>query len=1258
MKYKKIMLLAIFLVSLLAVSAVSAADNATSDVVSVEEDQAIEQIDNDELISTTDDGTFTALQNKINNAASGSTITLENDYDYDDGFDIEGININKSLTIDGNGYMLNGNNKARIFNIAAQNVILKNIDFSNSLYSYDNGRTPTRAGAIYWAGDNGMMLNCMFTNSSVQSSSWRTANNWGGAVYWDGAEGILSGCTFNNCHATIKGDQGECRGGAICWAGVDGNLSYCNFINCFAKSSSLGECYGGAIHWSGSSGVLSDCNFRKCQAYGSFGDGGAICWIGDYGTLKDSNFTDNSASYAGGAIDLSYADYCNIYGCNFVKCSSDFGGAIAVRSTSNHDHVYNSTFESCSADIGGAVVWYSVGNLKYCNFTGCHAVDGGGSVYWDGNYGEVYDCCFENSTCNAEGGAVYWRNDDGGLYNCNFIKSKANDGGAVYWYGKNGELYDCSFLDSSSNNNGGAIYWFNSGGKLSRTSFVNSVSKGNGGAVYWYGDDGEIIQCEYAKNSPKKNDIYIFGKNVEIIDNLVKISAEDVIKYYGGSERVIVALTDDGNALSNVNVKISANGETSTVNTDSDGKASILLNLPVGTYDVVSTYNGVSATSKVTVKSTLTTSDASGTYLNSKVSATFLDAAGKALASKQVTFKVADKTYTATTNSNGAASANIPLDVGTYTVTAVNPASKEEKQFKLTISKASSTTSLTAVQNGKSVTLTAALTPNAATGKVTFEINGKTKQSSISNGKASATFTDLSPNTYPATATYGGDANYKTSSKTASVKVDKVYSIVDVGDVEGFYLDSKVSATFLDANGKALANTKVTFKAGGKSYPATTNSKGAATANIDLDVGTYNVTAVNPDTKEEKQFMLTITKPDAKIVPLNLNAEYASGTFTFKLVDSNTNKPLAGKKLYYTIITGGINTGGSLTTDANGIATLDNTNLKVYKWENGIFSTDGHIEVGKQLFSIKVDDSSISASEIKDNFTVRQAEINININPYSEYYGSNKKVVIDVTNAKTGDPMKGIDIHLYMANTTAKDYYFQTGDDGTAQINVSGLVSGEYSLTVSNNDTKNIKEKKVSGVITVFGIPTKITVTAPNTCYCNSENTVTVKITDKSTGEAVANAIVLVQPNAGKTSQGYIYQTNGDGLITFSYGQAAAGSYKLVFTMADTRYSASSVTKTITVKHLVTLKTVTVKKSAKKLVLQATLGKVKGKYLKSKTITFKFNGKKYKANTDKKGVAKVTIKSSVLKKLKVGKKVTYQATYLKDTVKKTVKVKK
>ena len=88
-----------------------------------------------------------------------------------------------------------------------------------------------------------------------------------------------------------------------------------------------------------------------------------------------------------------------------------------------------------------------------------------------------------------------------------------------------------------------------------------------------------------------------------------------------------------------------------------------------------------------------------------------------------------------------------------------------------------------------------------------------------------------------------------------------------------------------------------------------------------------------------------------------------------------------------------------------------------------------------------------------------------------------------------------------------------------------------------------------------------------------------------------------------------------------------------------------------------TLKKVKIKRSAKKLVLSATL-KINKKAVKGKKLTFKFNGKKYTAKTNKKGIAKVTIKKKVLKKLKVGKKVKYQVSYGKVTVKRTAKVKR
>ena len=123
------------------------------------------------------------------------------------------------------------------------------------------------------------------------------------------------------------------------------------------------------------------------------------------------------------------------------------------------------------------------------------------------------------------------------------------------------------------------------------------------------------------------------------------------------------------------------------------------------------------------------------------------------------------------------------------------------------------------------------------------------------------------------------------------------------------------------------------------------------------------------------------------------------------------------------------------------------------------------------------------------------------------------------------------------------------------------------------------------------------------------------------------------------------------------------GIVKIKITQTPNKYTISvtykgmTFKKKLTVKQTLALKKATVKKSAKKLILTATLKKGK-KAIKNKKITFKFNGKTYKAKTNKYGIAKVTIKKSVLKKLKVGKKITYQATYLKTTVKKTAKVKK
>jgi hypothetical protein len=161
-----------------------------------------------------------------------------------------------------------------------------------------------------------------------------------------------------------------------------------------------------------------------------------------------------------------------------------------------------------------------------------------------------------------------------------------------------------------------------------------------------------------------------------------------------------------------------------------------------------------------------------------------------------------------------------------------------------------------------------------------------------------------------------------------------------------------------------------------------------------------------------------------------------------------------------------------------------------------------------------------------------------------------------------------------------------------------------------------------------------------------------------------AGGAISVIVNGNEYSSSY-FTKNG----SLTIPGLADGTYTAIVTYSGD-YKYPTVSKTITFtktskntptkkadKISLKLSKVTVKKSAKKLVLKATL-KINGKVVKGKKITYKFNKKTYKAKTNKNGVAKVTIKKSVLKKLKVGKKVKYQASYGKTTVKQTVKVKK
>ena len=137
MKFKKSLLIVCLVICLFAMASISASDaddtaianedntqvelSSRSDEILTEnnfeangEDIPLIKTINEEIISEQDNGTFTDLQNKID-SYDGTTIKLENDYYYNDGFDADGIRISKSITIDGQGHKIDARHAARIF---------------------------------------------------------------------------------------------------------------------------------------------------------------------------------------------------------------------------------------------------------------------------------------------------------------------------------------------------------------------------------------------------------------------------------------------------------------------------------------------------------------------------------------------------------------------------------------------------------------------------------------------------------------------------------------------------------------------------------------------------------------------------------------------------------------------------------------------------------------------------------------------------------------------------------------------------------------------------------------------------------------------------------------------------------------------------------------------------------------------------------------------------------------------------------------
>lgn len=452
-----------------------------------------------------------------------------------------------------------------------------------------------------------------------------------------------------------------------------------------------------------------------------------------------------------------------------------------------------------------------------------------------------------------------------------------------------------------------------------------TVSVNNGKAVLTlnnFEEGGTYIATAKYSGDNNFNDVLSSSVSFDIAAPKISIYAPDFTKYYKSDERFSVVVRDNGNPVSSAVVKLNFEGTIYSLTTDKNGVASIGVNLHPGSYVFNCTYGGKSVTSKITIKSTVQTSEINGEYLNTKVYATFLNTNGSAISNHIVGFTIGNNEYSTLTDSYGFASVKVNLKPGTYVATTKNPITGEEKEFTLTIAKITPTLTMQLVEKNGKDAIRVSLSPASATGKITF-IDGSYKENQeISNGVAY--YIMYQSGTYNVKVKYSGDSCFNEVSDSIQVVATYHPPNLVYKSLTKYYGDSKqLTIRALDNDGNPIVGLLLdlsVYDSYGDIYEfdyGETNSKGYVKLNCNYYPDTYYI-----DIEDDESYLGTVKvvvkKPTPKITASSKTYKVKS-TKKYTITLKANNKVLKNKKVY-------IKVGGktySAKTNSKGKATFN-----------------------------------------------------------------------------------------------------------------------------------------------------------------------------------------------------------------------------------------------------------------------------------------------------------------------------------------------
>ena len=516
-------------------------------------------------IDINNDGTFSDVQNGINQARSGDTIYLNNHTFTGSGSEISvagGWFSNKDeITIDGSinpnkggtgneMSTLDAKSSSRVFNIGASSITLKNIIITNGKYS---GRDANGAG-VYSSGSNLVLENCVISNCEASSSSRGDVHS---ALYSENTV-TLSRCTLVNNKATstyntvtnsyvvrtasFDGSMTDCivRDNYVSSIGAmaigitivgssSNKVSNTKFMNNYATSTN-GNAFGAALQVLG---TVSNCTFEYNQANSDVNNShaGALCFRPG-STVYNCTFICNIA-YRGAATTFHASG--ELKDCIFINnTATGFGGAISTGydgTTGQKVKISNSYFEGNAAPIGGAITTH--GNditVDNSTFISNKAADDGGAVYVVDDGITVLNSNFGNNSAKNHAGAIYVKGNNVKIQNATFVNNSAHFAGAVMVEGNYVNVLNATFIgnkaisDGVSKSQAGALGISGNNVNIDSSYFVNNTVEGDAGAIGVKGSHIKVTNSQFYSNhaNPFNNDlntglggaIYTMGNNV------------------------------------------------------------------------------------------------------------------------------------------------------------------------------------------------------------------------------------------------------------------------------------------------------------------------------------------------------------------------------------------------------------------------------------------------------------------------------------------------------------------------------------------------------------------------------------------------------------------------------------------------------------------------------------------------------------------------------------------------------------------------